>query len=199
MTVLTCSREYPSETNKETEMSKRNLFLKVVPLMVVAFMLAIPWASVTYAHTPEGSDTATQTFGTGNTGALAMPEPGWASIVWTNYNGGSDALNVDVLGVYYTVAPQSGSTPGQMQIFVQPGTYAYTASVADLGSVTRDIQVSAGQVIRLGFIASDPQQVNNNSSTLDDNQTFFSIGFDKLSVYEQDLTGQLAMLAQAAS
>jgi hypothetical protein len=181
-------------------MLKRNLFLKVAPLLAVVFVLAAMWAPATYAHTPEGSDTVARSVGTGNTGAPTMPQPGWASIVWINHNGGSDELTVDFQGVYYTVAPKSGDAPGHVQLFLQPGTYSYTASVADVGSVTRDIQVTAGQVIGLGFIASDPQPVNHNSSVEDGDRTFVTIdNFDNLSVFEEDLTGQLAMLAQAAS
>jgi hypothetical protein len=94
---------------------------------------------------------------------------------------------------HYTVSEETNGIPSRMQINLAPGTYRYTASVPDVGTVNRTIDVAAGQVIGLGFYGGSPTEVvHNHSQSHGDNtkHTDVSYDFKELLVAQEDMTAQ---------
>lgn len=192
-------------------MVKRNLLLKFSPLILAGLMLAGGSAVI-----PVAQAAASQTEAA-NAWAPARPAAGMGSIVWTNFNGYGGQLSIDLQGGsyqvdnigqqhthlfivnsenLYTVPQATNGTPGRMQINLAPGTYNYTANVANVGSLNGTVEVKAGQVIGLSFYGGDPKTIVHNHSQShgkDDNldHTYSTIIFTKLLVAQTDLTSQI--------
>lgn len=177
-------------------MLKRNLLLKFSLLMLVALML-VGFPALMYAA---GNDTWLPT----------LPTAGQGSLVLVNYNGDGGELTVDLArGSFmpgrvdkqstnefviesqdlYIVPIAANDIPGRMQINLVPGTYRYTANVANIGSVNHTIEIVAGQVMALSFFAGTPQDVVNNHNSNGDH-TSHSSKNTELQVAEEDITGQ---------
>jgi hypothetical protein len=140
-------------------MFKKNLWLRVIPLLIIMSAVA---AFPAFAAGPKATgDYAV--YGTGNMGALVLPPAGMGSIALINYDGGSEQLLVDFNGVDYIVPPAVNGTPNHVEINLAPGTYNYTASVTGIGTVTRSVDVVAGQVTSLGFV-NNPDQYHTSAS-----------------------------------
>jgi hypothetical protein len=182
-------------------MLKRNLLLKYISLVLAVLML-VGSASLVYAA--EGDF------------APAAPPAEMGSIVFTNFNGYGGQLTIDMQGGtyvidksgpedtstfvvssanFYTVPEAANAGPGRMQIDLAPGTYNYTANVANLGSVTGSIEVMAGQVTGLSFYGGDAKTIVHNHSAQEgeDNPqaSFSSTVFTNLLVAQEDLTPQI--------
>ena len=194
-------------------MLKRNLLLKVSSLMLATSMLVGTPAIIHAAQGTAGGSAASQTAAVSEWHP-ARPAAGMSSIVWTNFNGNGAQLNIDLergnlVAVRenkqnthqfivdsqsaYTVPTAANSIPGRMQINVAPGTYNYTASAPDIGTVNGSFEVKAGQVIGLSFYGGEPKTiVHNHSQSHGDNtkHTSESIVFTKLLVAQGDLTAQ---------
>jgi hypothetical protein len=141
-------------------MFARNLLFKFGPLMIaVAMIVGSP--ALSYASGPkEKYSEVTGDFavlGTGNTGPLTMAAPGKASVVMINYFGSGRPLFVTLDGKRYEIPAQMGASANHSQIQLAPGTYAFTASVPDVGTVTRSIDVTAGSVTGLNFYGGSPE------------------------------------------
>ena len=194
-------------------MLKRNLLLKFSSLMLATSMLAGTPAIIHAAQGTTGGAAASQTAAV-NEWHPSRPATGMGSIVWTNFNGNGAQLYVDLqkgnlVAVRedkqnthqfivdsqssYTVPTAANSIPGRMQINVVPGTYNYTASVPDVGTVNGTFEVKAGQVTDLSFYGGDPKTiVHNHSQSHGDStkHTSESIVFTKLLVAQEDMTAQ---------
>ena len=181
-------------------MLKRNLFFQIAALLLVGVMLIGLPASVYAAQT--------------DTWRPSQPPAGMGSIVWTNFNGFGGQLTIDLQGGTfvvdnrgkltndfvvssvnnYIVPEATNSIPGRLQVNLAPGTYNYTANVANVGSLNGTIEVKPGQVIGLSFFGGDPKVVvhNHSSQNSDDHQhSFTTTVFTKLLVSQGDLTPQL--------
>ena len=195
-------------------MFKRNLLLKFSSLMLAALMLAgVP--AISYAAQGTTGGTAAPQTAAVNEWHPTRPAVGMGSVVWTNYNGYGGQLTIDLQGGhyavdnlgkqhsdfivnsvnFYTVPQAQNSTPGRMQINLAPGTYNYTANVANIGSLNGTIEVKVGQVTGLSFYGGDPKTIVHNHSQSnghDDNlrHTSTSTVFTKLLVAQEDLTAQ---------
>jgi hypothetical protein len=157
-------------------MLNKNLLLKVSSLLVVGLMVASP----AFAKSPKDSksegrleDSTEQSaiWGTGNTGALALPAAGMGSINLINYDGGGEQLTVDFNGIDYAVpaSPLGGSGIwNHVEFSVAPGTYNWTASVMGNDTVVNGtISVVAGKVTSIGFydnLADTLSERNNDDS-----------------------------------
>ncbi len=140
-------------------MFNKNLWLRVVSLLVILSAIA---AVPAFASAPSGKITGNYAVnGTGNTGEIAMPSAGMGSIVLINYNGAGGApLLVDFNGVDYVIPPSTEGGSGvwnHVEINLAPGTYTYTASVANKGFNTSAVQIAAGKVTSLGFLTNPDQ------------------------------------------
>lgn len=131
-------------------MLKRNLFLKFGPFMIAALLLT-GYPTLTYAAAQDtGGQEVTQTAAL-NVWHPARAKANMGSLVWTNYNGGSYELNIDLDGQSFKVAPEMDGTPVRLQMDVAPGTHTFTVSVASVGTINRTVDIKAGQVIGLDF------------------------------------------------
>ncbi len=160
-------------------MFKNNLWLRVIPLLVILSAIAVFPA---FAAAPSGKVTANYAvYGTGNTGAIALPSAGMGSIVLINYDGGgAGPMLVDFNGIDYVIPPSTQGQSGvwnHVEINLAPGIYNYTASVAGIGSVTRSVEVVAGKVTSLGFV-DNPDQHHTPASA------------GALLYYQSDMTAQ---------
>ena len=173
-------------------MFKRNAVLKLGVLVIVALMLAsIPGVSM--AHDPS-HDSVVPLTEIAISGPIKTPAAGMGGLVFINYNGGSEQLNITLQGKEYKVAPEANGAPSFGQIDLAPGTYDYTANVANVGDVTASVDVVAGKVIGLGFVGADPEVVVHNSSREGSDasaHTFLTLKNTKLIVYEGDMTPQV--------
>ena len=115
----------------------------------------------------------------------APPVPGQGSLVWMNY-GGIDELTIDLNGQLYKAPPQSGETPGRLQIDVAPGLYRYTASVPN-GSLNGELTVAAGQIIGLSIYAE------REPLDYDVGDDFSFIAKVNLTLSQENLTAQPAV------
>ena len=111
------------------------LFLRLVSAMAIGLALA---SSPAFSYAATGS-------------ALTLPPAGMGSIVLVNLDGGNETLTVNFGGTIFTVPPQGGVSPNQVEFNLPTGTYSYTASVAGIGSITNSITVVAGRVLSLAF------------------------------------------------
>ena len=153
-------------------MLNKNLLLKVSSLLVIGVMLA-GTPALALAKPPKGTE-VTGGFGvtgSGNSGALAMPAPGMASVDLINYFGAGGELTVDFAGVTYEVpASLNGGNQqwNHLQINLPPGTYNYTASVTGNDTVINNtITVEAGKVTSLGFYANLADTLHENGDNED--------------------------------
>jgi hypothetical protein len=93
----------------------------------------------------------------------------------------------------YTVPEATNSGMGRLQLNLAPGSYNYTASVPNVGTVNGSFDLTAGQVMGLSFYGGDAKTlVHNHSQSHGDNTqpTTTSVVFTKLLVAPQDLTAQ---------
>jgi hypothetical protein len=180
-------------------MLKRNHLFQFAALMLGAILLAGLPASVYAAQT--------------DTWQPSQPPADMGSIVWTNFNGHGGQLTIDLQGGafaiddsgdetsewvissvdFYTVPEATNEAPGRLQVDLAPGTYNYTANVANIGSTTGTIEVVAGQVTGLSFYGGEPRVVVHNHSPQegdDDQSSFTTTVFTQLLVAEEDLTPQ---------
>ena len=110
-------------------MVKKNLFLKFGAFMIAVSILT-GYPALTYAAQGTGGQAVPQTMAI-NAWHPAPAKANMGSLVWTNYNGGSYELNVDLDGQAFKVAPEANNIPGRMQTDVTPGTHTFTVSVAN--------------------------------------------------------------------
>ena len=196
-------------------MLKRNLLLKCSAVMLAGLLLAgTPALMYAAQGATTGSATKAQTAVVANEWHPGRPAAGMSSIVWTNFNGNGAQLNIDLergnlVAVRenkqnthqfivdsqssYIVPTAANSIPGRLQINLAPGSYNYTASAPDIGTVNGSFEVKAGQVIGLSFYGGEPKTiVHNHSQSHGDNtkHTSESIVFTKLLVAQEDLTAQ---------
>ncbi len=151
-------------------MLNKNLVLKVGSLLVIGMMLASAPALV-LAKGPESKEDSTNNpsaiFGTGNTGALALPAAGMGSINLINYDGAGRQLTVDFNGIDYVVPPSTWGGSGvwnHVEFSLAPGTYNYTASVTGNDTTLNEtITVVAGKVTSIGFY-DNPHKSDQDSS-----------------------------------
>lgn len=127
----------------------------------------------------------------------ALPPSGMAAIYLSNYNGNGDALDFDIgnlTGTFYQVAAASNSGPGQGEIFVAPGTYNFTASSANLTSVTKSVTVQAGEVLNLRFTSNNPEtfRIQSIDKSTGKNETVgsYTRNQDLIMLAPQDITAQ---------
>ncbi len=138
-------------------MLNKNLLLKVTSLLAIGLMLNAPLVAL--AKGPEAKedskDNPSAVFGTGNTGALALPASGMGSIELINYDGGSSQLTVDFNGIDYVIPASTQGGSGvwnHVEFSLAPGTYNYTASVTgNPSTINNTIVVEAGKVMSIGF------------------------------------------------
>ncbi len=139
-------------------MLNKNFVLKVTSLLAVALMLNAP--ALALAKGPESKEDSKVTanfavFGTGNTGALALPASGMGSIELINYDGGSSQLTVDFNGIDYVLPPSMQGGSGvwnHVEFSLAPGTYNFSASVTGNPTILNEsITVWAGKVTSIGF------------------------------------------------
>ena len=76
----------------------------------------------------------------------APAKPDMSSIVFTNYDGGGEAILIDLGGQMYTVPAATATGPGRLQIDVAPGATPFTASLPGFGSANRAIDLKTGQI-----------------------------------------------------
>ena len=192
-------------------MLKRILLLKFSSVILAVSLLAgIP--AISHAQQPAGGQEMTQA--AANEWRPGQPAEGMGSTVWTNYNGNGGQLfidlqkgNLEVVREHnrnteqfiiasqnsYTVPTAANDMPGRLQIDVVPGTYNYTASVPDVGTVNGTFEVKAGQVIGLNFYGGEPKTVGHHHGHSDDDSAQHAaerIIFTKLLVAQEDMTTQ---------
>src|SRR5262245_59967447 len=193
-------------------MLKRNLLLKFSSFVLAASML-VGAPAVIYAAQGNTSGTAAAQTAAANAWHPARPATGMGSIVFVNYNGDGAQLSIDMqrgnlvdvkddnqhthqfivdAQNSYTIATAANNLPGRMQVNLTPGTYNYTASVPNIGTLNGTIEVKAGQVTGLSFYGGDPKTIVHNHSQSHNNSehTSSSIVFTKLLVAQADLTAQ---------
>ncbi len=191
-------------------MLNKNLVLKVTSLLAVGLMLVGAPAMVS-AKGPESKedskDNSSAIFGTGNTGALALPASGMGSVELINYDGGSSQLTVDFNGINYVIPPSTQGGTGvwnHVEFSLAPGTYNYTASVTGNDSILNNtIVVQAGKVASLGFYDNpelakgkdedeDTKEVKSatSESSSKDSERLSRTDFDDLLVGVSDVTAQ---------
>lgn len=194
-------------------MFKKNLLLKFSSLMLAVLTLAGA-PTIIYAAQGTTGGTAAPQAAPVNEWHPTRPAAGMGSIVWTNYNGNGGQLSVDLQRGNlesvredrqdthhfivdwqntYTVSPAMNNIPGRMQVNLAPGTYNYTASVPDIGTVNGTLELKAGQVEDLSFYGGEPKTIVHNHSQShghNTDHTFTTIVFTKLLEAEQDVTAQ---------
>jgi hypothetical protein len=159
-------------------MLNKNLLFKVSSLLVIGVML-VGTPALALAKGPKNSENVVTgnyaVMGTGNTGALAMPAPGMASVDVINYLGAGGELTVDFAGITYRVpASLNGGNQqwNHVQFNLPPGTYNYTASATGNDTVINNtITLEAGKVTSLGFYANLPEiltERNNDEAPKND-------------------------------
>ena len=194
-------------------MLKRNLLLKFSSLMLATSMLAGTPAIIHAAQGTTGGTAAPQTAAI-NAWHPARPAAGMGSIVWLNSFGSGAPLTVDLqrgnlVSVrdnkrnthefivdsqsLYTVPEAAKGVMGHLQLNLAPGTYNYTASVPNVGTVNGTIEVAAGQVMGLSFYGGGSKTVvHNHSQSHGDHtkHTSDSIVFTKLLEAQENMTAQ---------
>lgn len=149
-----------------------------------------------------------------NSWAPARPAAGMGSIVFFNSFGGGTSLTVDLQqgtleavrdnkkdthefivnsDNLYTVPEATNNGMGRLQLNLAPGSYNYTASVPDVGTVNGNFDITAGQIMGLSFYGGDAKTIIHNHSQSHGNNnehTSTSVIFTKLLVAPQDLTAQ---------
>ena len=194
-------------------MLKRNLLLKFSSLMLATSMLAGTPAIIYAAQGTTGGTAASQTAAV-NEWHPSRPATGMGSIVWLNSFGSGAPLTVDLqkgnlVSVredkrnthefivdsqsLYTVPEAANGAMGHLQLNLAPGTYNYTASVPNVGTVNGTIEVTAGQVMGLSFYGGGSKTVvHNHSQSHGDNtkHTSESIVFTQLLEAQEDMTAQ---------
>jgi len=197
-------------------MSGINVSIKLGSLLLAALLL-VSFPAITQAAPGTTGKVMPQT-ATLTSWQPARPPAKMASIVWTNYNGNGGQLSIDLQRgnleavrdngqdthqfivdsqSSYVIPAAMNSDPGRMQANIAPGTYEYTASVPDIGTVNGTLTVKAGQVIGLSFFGGDPKTIVHNHSQSHGHNTDHSysvIVFTKLLSAEQDLTAQARSL-----
>lgn len=173
-------------------MLRRNLVLKLGSMMIaVALLGASP--TLIYAHKKE-DDTPVAPIVLASEAQITRPAAGMGSIVWTNYMGKGNELFVDLADTLYAVPEAVNGIPGRGEISLAPGTYSFTASVPNVGSVTRSIDVVPGHVVGLSFFGNSPDPVVHNHSRShgnSDQHTYVTYSdYDQLLMVQQDLTNQ---------
>jgi hypothetical protein len=160
-------------------MLNKSLLLKVSSLLVIGLMVAAPaFAKTPKDSKPEGrlEDSTEQSavYGTGNTGALALPTSGMGSINLINYDGAGEQLMVDFAGIDYIVPAslQGGSGVwNHVEFNLAPGTYNWTASVMGNDTVVNGtITVQAGKVTSIGFYDNPADAFLNEGNKHDDRE-----------------------------
>jgi hypothetical protein len=118
-------------------MLKRNLVLRLVSALAAASAAGL-LPSAIYAAGPSA--------------AITRPSAGMASVVLINQDTGKgETLTVTFNSTPYTIAPQGGSSPNQVEFTLAPGSYDFTASVPGITPVSHSIYVAAGKVTSLSF------------------------------------------------
>lgn len=192
-------------------MLKRILLLKFSSVILAVSLLA-GMPAMSHAQQPAGGQEMTQAVA--SEWHPSQPAEGMGSTVWTNFNGNGGQLFVDLqkgnLEVVrehnrnteqfiiesqssYTVPTAANDMPGRLQIDVVPGTYNYTASVPDVGTVNGTFEVKAGQVIGLSFYGGEPQVVGHHHGHSDDDSVQHTAErtiFTKLLVAQEDMSAQ---------
>ena len=134
-------------------MLRKNLFLRFVSTLAVASATGI-LPAMAYAAGPSA--------------AIAKPPAGMGSIVLINMDSASgETLTVNVGGTSYTVAPQGGSSPNQVEFNLAPGSYNYTASVPGISAINNSFAVTAGKVTSLSF-QDNTADIQNGDQDSDD-------------------------------
>ena len=197
-------------------MLKRKSLLNFGALLVVVLALAsfpaISFARDTDTHRDTGNkpdsdnNTLTQQFAIATSSPLALPSAGQGSLVFINYNGGSEELDVTVQNMLYKVPANVNGQHTWFQVFLAPGTYDYTASVPGAQNAqTNSIDVVAGKVTQLGFVVDGTQtlvKVSDNHTSHEDKdrgsrdsdsgpQTVTTIIPGRLLEYTTDITAQV--------
>jgi hypothetical protein len=193
-------------------MLKRNLLLKISSLMLATSMLLGAPAIIHAAQGTAGSSAASQSVA--NEWRPARPAAGMGSIVWLDSFGSGAPLTLDLQRGnlvstrddhknthefivdsenVYTLPEATNDGMGHLQLNLAPGTYNYTASVPNVGTVNGTAEVKAGQVTGLTFYGGDPRTIVHNHSQSHGNNTkptSESIVFTKLLVAQEDMTAQ---------
>jgi hypothetical protein len=188
--------ELPKELDRlrRITMFKRNLLLKIGSLMIAGSVLAVS-PSIMYAHHPEKDSAPIPFSQLPAATTIARPPAGMGSIVWTNYNGGSFELDVDLGGMRFMVPPEANNAPSRVEINLAPGTYTYTASVAGMNDITRSVDVEAGKVIGLSFYSGSPDlvvhNVNRSHADVGEHTYVTHDDYDQLLVAQGDMTAQV--------
>jgi hypothetical protein len=175
-------------------MLKTTVLPKFAMLMIAALAFVVS-PGIMYAHHPEKESVPIPFTALPAANRITQPPAGMGSIVWTNYNGGSNELDVDLAGMRFRVPPEANSTPSRVEINLAPGTYSYTASVPGMTEdISRTVDVAAGQVVGLGFYSASPDiVVHNHHSLSHSNKQHTSVtrnDFDELLFAQGDLTAQ---------
>jgi hypothetical protein len=198
---------------RRTTMLKRNLLIKFSSLMLATSMLAATPAIIHAAQGTGGGTAATQSAAI-NAWRPTRPAAGMASLVLLNSFGSGAPLTIDLqrgnlVSVredkknthqfiidsenLYTLPEATNSGMGHLQLNLAPGTYNYTASVPNVGTMNGTIEVTPGQVIGLSFYGGGSRTVvHNHSQSHGDNTkpTSESVVFTKLLVAQEDMTAQ---------
>jgi hypothetical protein len=193
-------------------MLKRNLLLKFSSVMLAASLLA-GTPVIIHAQQATAGKTMTQA-AAAHAWYPARPAAGMGSIVWLNSFGSGAPLTIDLQRGnlvstrddhknthefivdsenLYTLPEATNSGMGHLQLNLAPGTYNYTASVPNVGTVNGTIEVTAGQVIGLSFYGGEPKTIVHNHSQShghNTDHTFSSTVFTKLLVAQEDMTAQ---------
>lgn len=167
----------------------------------------------TAAPQVSGSTIASQTPAV-NGWAPTRPAAGMGSIVFLNSFGSGTSLTIDLQqgsleavrdnkkdthefivssDGFYMVPVATDSGMGRLQLNLAPGSYNYTASVPNIGTVNGSFDVTAGQIMGLTFYGGDAKTiVHNHSQSHGDNATHSStsVVFTKLLAAPQDVTAQ---------
>ncbi len=183
---------------------KKNALLKLSTVLAAGlFILGAAPAITQAAQLNPGLATSEVTAVASPTWYPVRPQAGMGSIVWTNFMGGGNELDVDLGGRIYKIAPETNAIPSRLQTTLAPGTYTFTASIADIGSVNRTVEVKAGQVIGLDFYgkadipshgqgnnedhSSGPGRARNRDGH---NSNAHILRFTELLMSQEDLTAQ---------
>lgn len=189
-------------------LKRKGLFSFGLLLIVVLALASFP--AISFARDKDtlpdrGEDTLSQQLIMAASSPLALPSAGQGSLVFINYNGGGEELDVTLQGMLYKVPAETAGKPTWEQVFLAPGTYAYTASVPGAqNDQTNSIDVVAGKVTQLGFVldgtqvkvseAEDSHHDKDKSGDRDDDagvNTVTTIIPGRLLEYTTDITAQL--------
>jgi hypothetical protein len=134
-------------------MLKRNLVLRLASALAAASAVGLVPAFA-YAAGPSA--------------AITRPSAGMASVVLINRDTASgETLTVNFGGTTYTIPPQGGSSPNQVEFNLAPGSYDFTASVPGISAISHSINVAAGRVTSLSF-QDNTADLQNGDQDADD-------------------------------